>query len=117
VRLCFDVDATVADPGDPPLPYADRAPYPYAVAALRRLKAAGHRLIYLTARYMERESGSQARATERGWLELRFWLDSHQIPWDEIYLGKPSADVYFDDRGRQAAGEKSWQELLDACKA
>jgi len=25
------------------------------------------------------------------------WLEKYQIPYDEIYFGKPHADVYIDD--------------------
>jgi len=26
------------------------------------------------------------------------WLETHRIPYDELILGKPVADLYIDDR-------------------
>ena len=27
------------------------------------------------------------------------WLDKHEIPYDEVWFGKPLADLYIDDKG------------------
>jgi capsule biosynthesis phosphatase len=98
LRICFDVDGLVADHAGSPL-YADREPYSWVPDLIRQLKEAGHTLIFQTARYMNMYDGNQYKAHLRGWSELRFWLAKHEIPFDEVYLGKAGADLYVDDRG------------------
>ena len=36
------------------------------------------------------------------------WLEKYEIPYDEIYFGKPNADVYIDDKGLKF---ESWKNL------
>jgi hypothetical protein len=108
--ICFDVDGVCAnDQGYKP--YADRQPYPWVPGLMRKLKEAGHRLKFQTARYMLKYDGDQRKASEAGGQELRWWLKCHDIPYDEVYLGKCSADVYVDDRGCRVesnAGSIDW---------
>lgn len=98
LRLVFDVDGVCADDRDG-RPYVDRKAYEWVPETMRDLKRAGHTLIFATARYMAKYAGDQRKAHEAGWQELKFWLDCNGIPWDEICLGKPSGDLYPDDRG------------------
>jgi arsenate reductase-like glutaredoxin family protein len=37
------------------------------------------------------------------------WLDEHQIEFDEIYFGKPHADIYIDDLAKRFV---SWDEIM-----
>jgi hypothetical protein len=37
------------------------------------------------------------------------WLDRHQVEYDEIYFGKPYADIYIDDLAEKFS---SWPEIL-----
>jgi hypothetical protein len=98
LRLVFDVDGVCAN--DQRLkPYVDREVYPWVPLMMRVLKKAGHTVIFSTARYMAKCEGDQEKAAKAGEDELRFWLDCKGIHWDEIYLGKPSGDIYPDDRG------------------
>jgi uncharacterized HAD superfamily protein len=36
------------------------------------------------------------------------WLQKYNIPYDEIYFGKPSADYYVDDKGYRL---ENWDDL------
>ncbi len=110
-RLCFDVDGVIADDRDGK-PYGDRVPYPHAVQYLRKLKAAGHEIVLATARYMIKRDGDQEAARGAGYWELLEWLDRYEVPYDEVYLGKPSADKYYDDKAgilRSIAGTIDWE--------
>jgi hypothetical protein len=37
------------------------------------------------------------------------WLSRNNIPFDEIYFGKPLADVYIDDKGLKY--ENDWKNI------
>jgi capsule biosynthesis phosphatase len=101
-RLCFDVDGVTAKGG---FPYDKCVPYDGVVERIKKLKAAGHTIIFQTARYMAKCDGDQAKARLRGYQELKWWLQENDIPFDEIYFGKASADMYSDDRGCRIESE------------
>lgn len=91
--LVIDVDKTVCIPeGD----YKDRKPYPYIKELLETLRAAGYKLHYHTARYMWRTGGNQLKAHELGYQELKDWMDKYEIPYDQLYFGKPGG-IIIDD--------------------
>lgn len=113
-RICLDVDGVLADDTSG-LPYGDRSPYPWAAALLGRLAAAGHELVYCTARYMSKCDGDQKRAHDLGHRELCEWLKRHDFPPGEVYLGKPAAEIYLDDRACRVESNRgidSWDNLL-----
>lgn len=115
LRICFDVDGVICDNHDPSTPYAKRDEYPWVADVFRQLQEAGHLIIIQTARYMKQTQGDQEEAFSRGFRELRKWLMDHTIPYDEIYLGKASADIYVDDRGcriESRRGTIDWEHRL-----
>lgn len=125
MRICFDVDGVIAKEKDSlgnTLPYKFREPCSNAVEYINSLKSSGHTIIIQTARYMKWNKGHQLMAIEQGYTELKKWLDEHGILYDEIYLGKPSADIYVDDRGFQLKieqGKNGWEDLMkevDKCQ-
>ena len=86
--LCFDLDGVLCTNtfGD----YESAEPFEWAIARVNALSSAGHRILILTAR------GS---ATGIDWADkTRAQLDRWGVHYDEVVLGKPSADVYIDDR-------------------
>ncbi len=103
LRICFDVDGLLAQEKGA---YADREIYETSVKILRELKECGHTIIAQTARYMKLLDGDQWRASERGERELIWWLREKDIPCDEVYLGKCSADIYLDDKGGRVNGSR-----------
>ena len=36
------------------------------------------------------------------------WLNNYEIPYDEIWFGKPLADVYIDDKAKKFT---TWQDI------
>ena len=87
--LCFDLDGTLCTNtfGD----YEVAEPYASAIERVNGLAAAGHRILVFTAR---------GTATGIDWGEVtRAQLGRWGLSYDELHFGKPSADVYVDDRG------------------
>jgi len=94
---CFDIDGTLCSNTDGGYERAD--PYPDIIVRLNALYDAGHRIILYTAR------GS---TTGIDWRELteeqvRLW----GVKYHELFLGKPHADIYIDDKAINAL---DWKE-------
>lgn len=99
-RLVFDLDGTLAI-DDPTRPYADRAPNLAVVERLRAYKAEGFEIIICSARNMRTHAGQIGKINAETLPVVIDWLRRHDIPFDEIHVGKPwcGADgFYIDDR-------------------
>ncbi len=86
--LCFDFDGTLCtNTGGA---YDTAEPFRWSIARVNALAAAGHRILIFTAR---------GTATGIDWSEVtRGQLARWDVCYDELHFGKPSADVYIDDR-------------------
>ena len=96
-RYCFDLDNTLVTfplvPGD----YSTCEPIPKNIAKLRHLKAFGHTIIIYTARRMKTHKGDVGKVVaDVGALTIAT-LDKFNIPYGEIYFGKPQAGAYIGD--------------------
>lgn len=108
MRICIDLDGVISQLKQAGETYADVVPVPGAVEKLRALRAAGHTVIIHTARHMKTCQGNVGQVVARvGTLTLE-WLARHGVEYDEIYFGKPWADVYIDDNALRFT---SWDEL------
>lgn len=86
--VCVDLDGTLCT--NTWGAYAGAEPIPWAIARVNLLAGAGHRIVIFTAR---------GTATGIDWeAQTRAQLDRWGVPYDELRFGKPSADVYLDDR-------------------
>lgn len=98
MRIAVDLDGTICPIKQPGESYADLKPLRGAVERLRQLRAEGHYIIILTARNMATCQSNLGKVMKNvGRLTLE-WLDEHGVEYDEIYFGKPNAEVYIDDR-------------------
>lgn len=94
MRICFDLDNTLCSGK----PYKEAWPLPGARALLSRLKAEGHTIIIYTARGMKTACSNMGAVMKNiGVLTLQ-QLDEWRFEYDEIYFGKPCADLYIDDK-------------------
>lgn len=109
-RICLDLDGVIAELKRPGQTYADVPPVAGAPEKIRALKAAGHTIIIQTARHMKTCQGNAGLAAARIGRQTLDWLERHQIPYDEIYFGKPWAQIYIDDNALRFT---SWQEIAD----
>lgn len=113
--LCVDVDGVLADNSDLSIPYYDRPAYPDAVVRMRKLHEAGFKLRILTARGMEQFDGDLKRIWCYHYSQLKWWLEEHNIHFDEICFGKPPATYYIDDnawRVRSGDSDSGWESLF-----
>lgn len=97
MRICIDLDGVICRLKQKGQTYDLLEPVPGAIEKLKQLKAAGHYIIIHTARHMKTCEGNVGLVQARiGAITLE-WLKKHEIPYDEIYFGKPWAQVYLDD--------------------
>jgi capsule biosynthesis phosphatase len=108
IKICIDIDGVVAGFKSGGDTYADVLPIPGAIEKLRGFKDNGHYVILYTARHMKTCNGNVGLVTARIGRVTLDWLKKHEIPYDEIYFGKPWADVYIDDN---AFRFRSWDAI------
>lgn len=101
MRLCIDIDGTICHTNG--TSYEDATPNELAIEAIRKLKQKGHYIILHTAR------GSKTGIDfgELTQKQMELW----NVPFDELKLGKPYADLYIDDKAFDA---NMWHEFLNA---
>ena len=99
-RLVIDLDDTLTV-ADSSLPYTDVAVREDVVARLREYKAKGFEVVIHTARNMRTHGGNVGKITVHTLPIITEWLEKHDIPFDEIWLGKPwcgKEGFYVDDK-------------------
>jgi capsule biosynthesis phosphatase len=115
MRICFDLDGTLCDgelSGESGTDYSECQPIPGAADILRSLRSQGHTVIIQTARGMGSTHGNvgaaQAKVAAITFEQLEAW----GFEYDEIYFGKPSAELYIDDKSMTALDfwEQHWEE-------
>jgi capsule biosynthesis phosphatase len=110
MRIAIDLDGTICPIKKPEQTYADLLPLPGAVERIRELRAAGHYIIIQTARNMATRQSNVGQVMKHvGKITLN-WLDQHGVEYDEIYFGKPNAEIYLDDRALRFT---SWQDITE----
>jgi capsule biosynthesis phosphatase len=87
--LVVDVDGTLAGPPASPGDYRTCPPNLELVQALRELRQGGWRIVLDTARTMRTHRGNIGIINATTLPVLVDWLLQHNIPYDEIHVGKP----------------------------
>jgi len=108
MKICIDVDGVLCELRRPDQTYAQLQPVPGAVEKMKSLKQAGHYLILCTARHMVTCHSNVGLVVARQGKTLLDWLAKHEVPYDEIWFGKPHADVYLDDNAYRFT---RWDEI------
>ncbi|HEU4686596.1 MAG TPA: sugar phosphate nucleotidyltransferase [Nitrospira sp.] len=104
MRICLDIDGTLCELKHQQDEYAAVRPLPHAAETIRRLRAAGHYIILATARHMKTCGANVGLVVARQGPTLIEWLNRHGIEYDELWFGKPHADLYLDDKAMPFQG-------------
>lgn len=99
-RLVMDLDGTITR-DDPVRSYADKEPDAAVVTRMREYKAQGFEIIIYSARNMRTYDNSVGKIMAHTLPVIIEWLNRHDIPYDEIHVGKPWCGLegfYVDDR-------------------
>jgi len=97
LRFCFDLDNTLVSYPETPNDYTTVKPNMKTIQICRHLKTLGHTIIIHTARRMRTHNGNVGLCiADIGQITMDT-LKKFEIPYDELYFGKPYADYYIDD--------------------
>jgi hypothetical protein len=98
LTYCFDIDGTICSQTENQ-EYHNAVPDFKMIDEINRLKSEGHIIKFYTARGM----GSGKSFADLTLFQLHEW----GVNYDSVTFGKPSADIYVDDKALQP------QEFLD----
>jgi capsule biosynthesis phosphatase len=98
LRICLDLDDTINYCKKPEEEYGNEEPQERAVEVIRKWKSQGHYIIIQTARHMNTCNGNVGQVVARQGLTTLEWLNKYNVPFDELWFGKPHADVFIDDK-------------------
>ncbi|CAF1552718.1 unnamed protein product [Adineta ricciae] len=97
MRFCFDLDNTLVSYPTKYGDYSTVLPKSQNIRLVQELHAAGHYIIIQTARRMKTHKGNVgAVIADIGRVTIET-LANFNIPYDELFFGKPYADIYIDD--------------------
>ena len=95
-RFCFDIDNTLFFKSGEGSATDDIIPIERNIEFLKKLKTLGHHIILQTSRGMIEHKGNYGAALADVGQKTFEQLERHEIPYDEIYFGKPHADFFID---------------------
>lgn len=98
-KLVVDLDGTItlANTSD----YREVLPNTEVIETLRSYRALGYEIIIQTARNMRTYEGNVGKINVHTLPIITEWLARHDVPYDEIHVGKPWCGFdgfYIDDR-------------------
>jgi capsule biosynthesis phosphatase len=99
-RLVFDLDGTLTH-DDLTADYAARRPNAAMVEKLRAYRDQGFEIIIASSRNMRTYEGQIGKINANTLPVILDWLARHDIPYDEIHVGKPwcgTDGFYVDDK-------------------
>lgn len=108
--IVFDVDGVIAKNNNGS--YADAEPFFYAIEQVNLAYDKGYYVKLCTARYGDRCKGNISQIYQRGYREIQDWMTKYGVKYDELIMGKPSGDIYVDDKGCRVDsknGEHEWK--------
>jgi len=94
MRFCFDIDGVLNLSNN----YEIFIPNKRVISVIAELKRDGHEIILHTARKMNTYKGNIGLVTKNICLITLQQLEENNVIYDEIYFGKPAADIYIDDK-------------------
>ncbi len=98
LRICIDLDGTICEIRKENESYMDVKVKEGAKERIKALKDAGHTIIINTARNMGSTGHNVGKALKNVGKMTFDWLEQNGIVYDEIFFGKPNADITIDDR-------------------
>ena len=110
LRICIDLDGTICELRKSGETYADVLPKDGAKKMIDALKLYGHEIIIHTARNMGTQQHNVGKVMKNIGKTTLDWLEKHNIQYDEIFFGKPNADLTIDDRALRL---NSWNEITE----
>ena len=100
MRYVIDIDGTICTNENGNYNFAK--PYSYRIQKINELYDSGHTIILFTARGMGRNDNNRANAYEEFYDLTLEQIRKLNVKFHKLILGKPSGDIYIDDKGINA---------------
>lgn len=97
-RIVVDIDGTLCEDTQGKN-YENAPPIQCVIDAVNSYYDAGYHVTIFTARGMHRYAGNAVDCLFELGPVTRTWLVRHGVKYHELKFGKPSADLYIDDKG------------------
>ena len=111
--ICFDIDNVICKTIKSN--YKKSKPIKKNIKFINHLYDQGHTIKIFTARYMGRTRDSVTQAKKKAKKITLNQLDSWNVKFHKLYFGKPSSDIYIDDKNLNF--KKNWiTQLLKIVK-
>tara|TARA_Y100000592_G_scaffold91377_1_gene151460 strand:+ start:19475 stop:19801 length:327 start_codon:yes stop_codon:yes gene_type:complete len=99
MKYVFDLDGTLCTNTDGK--YKDAKPIQERINKVNKLYDEGNEIIILTARGMGRYKNDCRKAYNHFYTLTKNQLSEWGIKHHDLFLGKPSGDIYIDDKGER----------------
>jgi capsule biosynthesis phosphatase len=113
-NIVIDIDKTLTlgDNKD----YSSVSPNLQVIEKLKEYKNNGFNIILFTSRNMRSHNNNIGKITAKTLPIIFKWLEKHQVPFDEIYVGKPwcgHEGFYVDDKAIRPSEfiDKTYEEI------
>ena len=95
----FDIDGTICSNtlGD----YKSASPFRDRIKVVNKLFSEGNTIIFLTARGMGRTNNDRDKSHELFYDLTKKQLSNWNVKYHKLFMGKPSGDIYIDDKGER----------------
>ena len=97
MKYVFDIDGTICSITDGD--YENAKPLERRIKKINELYERGDTIFFHTARGMGRSGNSREGAHQALYGLTRDQLTQWGVKYDALFMGKPSGDVYVDDKG------------------
>jgi len=95
----FDIDGTICSLTDGN--YQEAKPFEDRIEIINKLYEDGNTIIFHTARGMGRTKNSHLLADRMFKHVTLFQLQEWGVKYHKLFMGKPSGDIYIDDKGEK----------------
>jgi len=118
--IVMDLDKTLTMGGSEG--YEDELPNIDVIRTLVEYKNSGFRIVIYTARNMRSHKGNVGLINVHTLPKIIEWLNKHDVPYDEIFVGKPwcgKEGFYVDDRAIRPSEfvKYSYEEIVKIIEA
>lgn len=107
--ICFDLDDVICKTKKKK--YFSAKPYPKVIKKINDLYSKGYYIKIFTARFMGRNNENLVKAKKQGFKKTLSQLKSWKLNFDKLIFGKPSYDLFIDDKS--IFFKKNWHLKID----
>ena len=120
--IVMDIDGTLCEIKSKEQPYLDVIPKFNILEKLNKMKQEGFYIILYTSRQMRTYDGNIGKINANTGKILFQWLEKYDVPFDEIYFGKPwcgKNGFYVDDKAIRPSefAKLSYDEIIKLLEA